>query len=529
MPSRARGRLGARAQSCKARRVDFKFRSRETYWLTRFVVLRLLGLIYVIAFLAAVQQLVPLIGSDGLTPVKLYLPRVADHFGSSFDGFWNLPTLFWFNCSDPMLRLIPWIGLILACALAAGFGNSIMLAVLWVLYLSIVHAGQDWYSFGWETQLTETGFLAIFLVPLLDARPFPARPPPYVVIVLLRWLVVRIMLGSGLIKLRGDAWWHDGTALNYFFETQPIPNPLSVYFHFLPHSILAVGVAFTFFVELVVPWFAFWPRPARLAAGLIMISLQLVLIVGGNFAFLNWLTIVAALACLDDRFLRRFLPGQLVAQATQARTVEKRSVSMEGASYALGALVACLSIPVVLNLCSPNQRMIEYYEPFDLVGSYGVFGTVTQNPGWTTRHVIIFEGTSGTDPDATTGWKEYRWLAQPSDPAVAPIQIAPYQPHLDWQLWFAPMGSPADAPWAVTLVAKLLHNDPLALSLIGPNPFPHAPPRYIRVVSYTYQFAEPGNPQHVYWRRERKGLWLRALSIDDPGLTAFLDEGENWP
>ena len=145
---------------------------------------------------------------------------------------------------------------------------------------------------------------------------------------------------------------------------------------------------------------------------------------------------------------------------------------MTGASYALAVLVGCLSVPVVLNLCSPNQRMIEYYEPFDLVGSYGVFGTVTQNPGWTTRHVIVLEGTSGADPDAETGWKEYRWLAQPSDPAVAPVQIAPYQPHLDWDLWFAPMGSPSDFPWMVSLVAKLLHNDPLALSLIGPNPFP---------------------------------------------------------
>jgi hypothetical protein len=498
--------------------------SRETYWLTRFILLRWLGFIYVIAFLAAVNQLVPLIGSDGLTPVRLYLPMLAAHFGSTLDGFWQLPSLFWFDYSDTALRVIPWVGLILSCAVAAGFANSIMLAVLWALYLSIVHVGQDWYGFGWEIQLCETGFLAIFLVPLLDARPFPARPPPYAVIVLFRVLVVKIMLGAGLIKLRGDVWWHDLTALHYFFETQPIPNPLSVYFHHLPHGILEFGVLFTFFVELIVPCFAFWPRPARLASGLIMASLQIILIIGGNFAFLNWLTLLPALACLDDRFLRRILPARLTAQATQAETVKKPCLPMEITSYVFATFVGILTIPVVMNLCSPNQRMIESYEPFDLVSSYGVFGAVTQNIGWPTRHVVVYEGTTSADPDTATDWKEYRWLAQPSDPSASPIQIAPYQPHLDWQLWFVPMGTPDAFPWTISLVNKLLHNDPQALSLIGPNPFPNAPPRYIRIVEYIYHFAQPGNPQHVYWTRERLRLWLPAVSADNPALHEFLQQ-----
>jgi hypothetical protein len=504
--------------------VAFSLRSRETYWLTRFVLLRGLGFVYVIAFLVAVNQLIPLIGSHGLTPAAPLLRAVAAQAGTRLDGFISLPSLFWIDCSDTALRVIPWIGLILACAVAAGFANSIMMAVLWILYMSIVHVGQDWYGFGWEIQLLETGFLAIFLCPLLDARPFPARAPPYAVIVLFRWLIFRIMLGAGLIKLRGDAWWHDLTALNYFFETQPIPNPLSVYFHFLPHGVLAFGVLVTFFVELVVPFFTFWPRPARLAAGLLIIGLQFILIVGGNFAFLNWLTIVPALACFDDRFLRRILPGRLTAQATRAQANRQGSLPMEITSYVLAVLVGCLSVPVVLNLCSSHQRMIESYEPFDLVNSYGVFGDVTQNLGWKTRHVIILEGTSSADPTTATDWKEYRWLAQPSDPAAPPIQISPYQLHLDWQLWFAPMGTPGQAPWAISLISKLLHNDPLALSLIGPNPFPNAPPRYIRVQSYIYHFAKPGNAQHVYWTRESTGLWLPPVSADNPSLKAFLEQ-----
>jgi len=219
--------LGSAEHSCEDSSVDSLFQSRETYWLTRFVILRLLGIVYVVAFLVAVNQLIPLIGSDGITPAGAFLPRFEQSIGSPAEAFFRLPSLFWFNCSDTMLRVIPWIGLILSCAVAAGFANSIILAVLWVLYLSIVHVGQDWYGFGWEIQLTETGFLAIFLVPLLDARPFPARPPPYVVIVLFRWLIVRIMLGAALINLRGDTSWTDLTALNYFFEPAHGLLPLS--------------------------------------------------------------------------------------------------------------------------------------------------------------------------------------------------------------------------------------------------------------------------------------------------------------
>jgi hypothetical protein len=509
--------------------VDFPLRSRETYQLTRFVILRWLGFVYVIAFLAAVNQLVPLVGAHGLTPAPLFLSAVAAQAGSAWNGFIADPTLFWLDPSDTALHLIPWIGLILACAVAAGFANSIIMAVLWVLYLSIVHVGQDWYGFGWEIQLLETGFLAIFLCPLLDARPFPARAPPYAVIVLFRWLIVRVMLGSALIKMRGDADWTDllrhpasfwtaPSALDHFFETQPIPNPLSAYYHFLPHPLLAIGTALTFVAEFVAPWFAFWPRPGRLAAGLVMIAFQFAIISCGNFSFFNWLTIVPALACLDDRFLRRLLPGKLTAQAERAQATARPSAAMTGASWALAVLVAFLSIPVVLNLLSARQAMNTSFDPLELVNTYGAFGTVG-----TQRDVLVFEGTRDDNPAAPADdWKAYDTLALPGDPARASMQIAPYQPHLDWQLWFAAMGSPDRYPWAINLVWKLLHNDPSALSLLAGNPFPGEPPRYIRVVHYIYHFAKPGNPQHVYWTREKVGLWLPPLSADNPDLKNFV-------
>ncbi|HUB65980.1 MAG TPA: lipase maturation factor family protein [Candidatus Methylacidiphilales bacterium] len=491
---------------------------KETYWLTRFIMLRWLGFIYVVAFYVAVRQLIPLVGSNGLTPAPLFLERLR---ANGYD-FFSVPMLFWFNCSDTALRVVPWIGLILSCVVLAGYANALMMATLWILYMSVAHVGQDWYGYGWEMQLSETGFLAIFLCPLLDGRPFPSRAPPLPVIFLFRWLIVRIMLGSALIKLRGDTCWSDFTALYYFFETQPIPNPVSSWFHFLPHPLLRFGVGVTYAVELVSPFFAFWPRWGRTMAGVMMAGFQATLIVSGNFSFFNWLTILPALACLDDRFWGLFLPTYLKSHATEARLAERPNAAMRGAAWAVTAVVSLLSIFPVANLISPQQMMNTSFEPFELVNTYGAFGTVGRD-----RPTIIFEGSDSTDPATATDWKEYPYVAAPWDPKRAPVQIAPYQPHLDWQLWFAAMDDFQHYPWTLNLVWKLLHNDPDTLSLFGGNPFPDHPPRYIRAVLYNYKFAKPGNPEHAYWTRERLGLWLPPLSAADPELKDVLRQ-EGW-
>jgi len=262
---------------------------RPTYWLTRFMILRLLGLIYAVGFLVAINQLIPLIGSSGLLPVGNYLTQVSHALGSAGAGFVRLPSVFWLWHSDAALLTVAWLGFILSLVVLAGYANAPLLGMLWFLYMSIVHAGQDWYGYGWEIQLTETGFLAIFLCPLLDMRPFPKRPPPLIIIILFRWLIFRIMLGSGLIKFRGDKIWRDGTALYYHFETQPIPGPLSRWFHFLPHSALKMGVWFNWVAELIAPWFIFWPRIGRHIAGVIIVLLQIVLIFSGAF-FMSGMT-----------------------------------------------------------------------------------------------------------------------------------------------------------------------------------------------------------------------------------------------
>jgi len=499
--------------------VPSQARTPETYWLTRFVILRLLGAVYAVAFLAAARQILPLIGSHGLTPLDLFLSQVRGALGSSAAGFIRFPSLFWFAHSDAVLQTTAWIGFALACIVVAGYANAILMTLLWILYMSFVHAGQDWYGYGWEIQTLETGFLAIFLCPLLDGRPFPKRPPPIVIIWLFRWLIFRIMLGSALIKLRGDSCWRDLTVLYYHFETQPIPGPLSRAFCFLPHWALKIGVLFNFLAELIAPWFAFYPRIARHVAGIIIISFQVVLILSGNLSFLNWLTIVPALACFDDSFWSKLLPHPDVQLMANVAASARPSLAMSRASCVVAAIIIFLSYWPVANMLSPNQMMNTSFDPLDLVNTYGAFGSVGR-----VRLNVIFEGTDAAVPDDTAQWRAYPYRALPVALDRRPVQIAPYQPRLDWQMWFAAMGSPDQYPWTLHLIWKLLHNDPGALSLFSANPFPKKPPRFIRAVLYRYTFAPPGNPKGLWWDRQELGLWLPPLSADDPRLIAFLGQ-----
>ncbi len=493
-----------------------------TYWLTRFMILRLLGVVYAVGFLVAINQLVPLIGSNGLLPLGNYLNLVSHSLGSDFAGFVRLPSIFWLWHSDGALLTVAWIGFILSCIMVAGYVNAPILGVIWFLYMSIVHVGQDWYGYGWEIQLTETGFLGIFLCPLWDMHPFPRRPPPIAIIILFRWLIFRIMVGSGLIKFRGDKAWRSGTVLFYHFETQPIPGPLSRWFHFLPHSWLKVGVWFNWIGELVAPWLVFWPRLARHIAGSIIVLFQLVLIVSGNLSFLNWLTIIPALACFDDGFWAKLLPVVLVRKAQAAADAAEESKPMLTTSYIIAGLVALLSLQPAFNLLSNEQIMNTSYDPFDLVNTYGAFGSVGQE-----RLNVVFEGTMDDTTNNKAVWKSYIYKGLPVRLDKQPPQIAPYQPHLDWQMWFASMSTADQYPWTYNLVWKLLHNDPIATGLFAENPFPGKPPRFIRATIYRYKFAEPGNPQHFWWTREPLGLWMPVLSVNDPELIKFL-RYEGW-
>ncbi len=487
-----------------------------TYWLTRFLILRLLGAVYAIGFLAAIDQVLPLIGSHGLLPADDYLRRITGWLGSRSAGFLKLPSLFWFGHSDTILILSAWIGLILSCLVLAGYANAIIMTILWMLYMSFINIGQEWYGYGWEIQLLETGFLGIFLCPLLDARPFPKTAPPFLIILLFRWLIFRIMIGAGLIKVRNDPAWRSATALYYHFETQPLPGPLSRWFHFLPHSVLRIGVWFNWLAELIAPLFSFGPRPARHAAGIIMILLQIILILSGNLSFLNWLTIIPALACFDDGFWAKILPRSLTqkaaaaqAQAAQTKTPRAGKITI----WIVTGLIGLLSIQPTFNLLSSRQIMNSSYDPLNLVNTYGAFGSVGRQ-----RLNVIFEGTMDSIPTDSAHWIPYPYKGLPVALDKRPPQIAPYQPRLDWQMWFAAMSAADEYPWTYTLIDKLLHNDAAILSLFADNPFPQKPPRYIRAILYRYKFTPPGT-NGDWWERQRVGeTWLPPMAIGDPRL-----------
>jgi hypothetical protein len=494
----------------------------QTYWLTRFVILRLLGVIYAVAFLVAINQVIPLMGSNGLLPLPYFIGYAKNALGSETSAFIRLPSIFWFWSSDTALLTFAWTGFVLSVVVVAGFANVPILTAIWFIYMSFAHVGQEWYGYGWEIQLLETGFLAIFLCPLLDIRAFPKHPPPMLIIILFRWLTFRIMLGAGLIKIRGDEIWRNGTALYYQFETQPMPGPLSRWFHFLPKALLKAGVWYNHLAELIAPWFVFWPRVARHIAGVAIISFQITIFLSGNLSFLNWLTIIPALACFDDGFWSKILPRKLVRRAKAAEENSTQSKPMKVTALVVTLIVALLSIQPAFNLMSPRQIMNTSFDPLNLVNTYGAFGTVGRE-----RMNVVFEGTNDDQPTDSANWQPYIYKGSPVLLDERPPQVAPYHMRLDWQMWFAAMSSPEEYPWTYHLIWKLLHNDKSTVSLFRKNPFAGKPPKYIRAVLYQYQFAEPGNKRGLWWTRRKISDWIPAMSFEDPQLIDILKK-EGW-
>jgi hypothetical protein len=482
----------------------------------------MLGLVYTVAFAVVVVQWDALLGSDGLLPAADLLEAVGRDHGHGADAFLRVPTLFWLGSSDAWFRACGLLGLALSLALLLGLANAPMLALLWLLYGSFARVGQVFYGYGWDILLLETGFLAVFLAPLWRPGPFPrASPPSRVVIVLLRWLALRLMLGAGLIKLRGDPCWRDLSCLVFHYETQPNPNPLSWYFHQLPVCFHQLEVLFNHAVELVAPLFVFGPRRLRLAAGISIIAFQVLLILSGNLSFLNWLTIAVAIGCLDDGVLRALAPTRWLARLDAATAGAREGRAARITRYALAAGVALLSVNPVVNLVSSRQLMNVAFDPFDLVNSYGAFGSITRE-----RFEIVLEGTVDDPKDPAAGWVEYEFACKPGAPARRPCWISPYHLRLDWQMWFLAMSGAGKDAWFLHLVAKLLEGDAAARRLLAPGPFETNPPRAIRAQYYVYRFTR-SRAAGDWWERRLVSTYLPPLTRDDPRLVGFLRR-EGW-
>jgi hypothetical protein len=472
--------------------------SAPDYWLAREILDRLLGAIYLFAFATVVHQFRPLLGENGLLPVPEFLRSTR---------FRDAPSLFHLRYSDRLAVTFGWLGGILAAAVVLGLPQLAptpvtMLAwvVLWVLYLSIVNVGQRWYSFGWESLLLEAGFLAIFLG---DDR----TQPPFLILVLFRWLAFRVEFGAGLIKLRGDPCWRDLTCLDYHHETQPMPNPLSWYFHHLPRPLHRVEVLGNFFAQLVAPFGLFLPQPIAGLAALVMIGTQGYLIVSGNYAWLNWITIVAALAGIPDDFYRLFV-GFSVPLVTDP------APWFIAAVVVLTVLVVVLSWWPVANMISPGQVMNQSFNQLHLVNTYGAFGSVTR-----VRYEVIVEGTAEELP-RPGDWREYEFIGKPGDPARRPPQIAPYHLRLDWLMWFAALSPAYAREWFMPFLQKVLEGDPQIRALIRRDPFVAGePPRYVRALYYRYRYTtwEERRATGHWWYRELVGDYVPTVTLAPRG------------
>ncbi|XP_054098362.2 lipase maturation factor 1 isoform X3 [Callithrix jacchus] len=393
---------------------------------------------------------------------------------------------------------------------------------------------------GWESQLLETGFLGIFLCPLWTLSRLPRHTPTSRIVLWgFRWLIFRIMLGAGLIKIRGDRCWRDLTCMDFHYETQPVPNPMAYYLHRSPWWFHRFETLSNHFIELLVPFFLFLGRRACMVHGVLQILFQAVLIVSGNLSFLNWLTMVPSLACFDDAalgFLFPSSPGSLkdrvlrMQRETRGTQPEPRfgSVVRRAANVSLGVLLAWLSVPVVLNLLSSRQVMNTSFNPLRIVNTYGAFGSITKE-----RTEVVLQGTASPNasaPDAV--WEDYEFKCKPGDPSRRPCLISPYHYRLDWLMWFAAFQTYEHNEWILRLAGKLLAGDTEALSLLAHSPFEgRPPPRWVRGEHYRYKFSRPGGShasQGKWWVRKRIGVYFPPLSLEE--LRAyFRDRGEPLP
>ncbi|WP_438484574.1 lipase maturation factor family protein [Streptomyces sp. S186] len=443
-------------------------------WLGRLVFQRLLAVLYLVAFVAAARQFRALLGSRGMLPIPDFTARVP---------FRLSPSVFQLHYSDRFFAGWAWSGAALAAAVAAGAADAVplgaamaMWAVLWAMYLSIVNVGQTWYGFGWETLLLESGVLAVFLGNADTA-------PPVLIMWLLRWLLFRVEFGAGLIKMRGDRCWRDLTCLYYHHETQPMPGPLSWFFHRLPKPLHRVETAANHVAQLVLPVLLFTPQPVAGWAALGMAATQLWLVLSGNFAWLNWITIALALSAAAPLW-----GGPPPAPGAAP-------VWFEAVVSAAAAGVVALSYRPARNLVSRGQLMNTSYEPLHLVNSYGAFGSITR-----VRREIVVEGTEDAVSGPGTTWHAYEFHGKPGAPGHLPRQFAPYHLRLDWLMWFAALSPGYARSWFVPFVARLLENDRDTLRLLRRNPFPDLPPARVRARVFRYRFTT--------WRELREtGQW----------------------
>lgn len=467
------------------------------YELARQVLLRGIAAVYLVAFLSTLAQFPVLLGERGLQPAPAFVRRMGDRLS---------PTLFRRRYSDRLLLTVAGAGALVAASLVGGlpqlapsWATMVAFLLIWAGYLSIVDVGQTFYAFGWESLLLEAGFAAAFLGSNDQA-------PPVIMIVFFRWLVFRLEFGAGMIKIRGDRSWRNLTALYYHHETQPMPGPLSWFFHHLPRWFHRIEVLGNHFAQLVVPFLLFAPQPVASIAAAIVILTQLWLVASGNFAWLNVLTIILAFSAISDPV------AHAVIAAMPAHTDHTVTpIWFFVVVVVVGILLLWLSWWPLKNLFARRQLMNASFNRWHLVNAYGAFGSVTKE-----RYEVVIEATDTTDA-LTAVWREYEFKGKPGDPHRLPRQYAPYHLRLDWLMWFLALGS-RNEDWFYRLLQRLLEADPATLRMLRSAPFGSERPAMVRASLYLYWFSswEQLRHDHVWWVREHVTELVPPVTLTGP-------------
>lgn len=482
-----------------------KSTSRPTYLVARWVFLRLLGVVYFVAFVSLLLQIRGLAGERGILPAGEYLQAVREGVGP--ERFWLLPTLCWISTSDVFLVFLCLAGAALSCAVAFGWFPSLCLFLCWALYLSLSCVGGTFLSFQWDALLLQAGFLSIFLTPPrfrpdLSFESGSSRVARW----LLLWLLFCLVFESGMVKLMsGDESWRDFTALTYHYETQPLPIWTSWYMNQSPLWFSKLSVFLMFAAELGAPFSIFGPRNLRRLGCAAMILLQLLIATTGNYCFFNLLTIALALLLLDDDawpgwLHRKTLPG---TSETGIQWSPWVLGSVAGVDLLMSAIQMSSACHIRVDWPRPMITLYKAASPFRTFNGYGLFAVMTKE-----RPEIIVEGSRDG-----AHWIPYEFKWKPGNLYQPPGLVAPFQPRLDWQMWFAALGTYQENPWFIGFLFRLLEGSPEVLGLLGSNPFGDIPPRYVRAALYDYRFTRSEERTGAWWKREYRGLYCPAISL----------------
>lgn len=500
----------------------------QNHVLVRFLFIRLLSLIYFIAFLSFLLEARGLYGVDGILPI-------ADFIESRFPNPYSIsllqyPSLFLYFHDDSSLVLLPALGMVASALAFAGVFSGPCLILMWLLYLSIVNAGQDFMSFQWDILLLETGFLSIFLASFkpLDLWFANIRKgqstwlvetgnPSKVMIWLYRWLLFRLLFASGLVKL-GDPTWDSFTALVYHYQTQPLPTVLGWLAYQMPHWFQVFSTALTLFIEILIPPLIFMGRKPRTIACAIQILLQVLILLTGNFCFFNWLTIALCLFLLDDNQILFCLSGfnnglkEKVSEFVRITpAVSKLRLLLLGPLSCLILFLSCYNFipltPLGESFPPVAYNLVQMAYPFHIVSGYGLFARMTTER----REIVVEASYDGKE------WRPYNFKFKPGALDGPPCLVAPLQPRLDWQMWFASLGDVEQNPWFVSFLERLLTGSKSVKGLLAAAPYPDKsePPLFVRARFYRYQMTdieELISTGH-WWKRTYIGLYVPPISL----------------